>query len=46
MMVAEPFRVSILLPAPTPSSLAALRGASMMGFMTGIEGERAGDKGE
>jgi hypothetical protein len=42
--------VPLLDPGPktlsTPKSLAALRGASRIGFIVGIEGERAGDKGE
>jgi hypothetical protein len=36
----------VMVAVPTPNNAAALRGASIMGFMTGIEGDRAGESGE
>lgn len=36
----------VMVAVPTPKSAAALRGASMMGFMVGIEGDLAGVNGE
>jgi hypothetical protein len=35
-----------MVAVPTPRSAAAFRGASMMGFMVGIEGDLAGVNGE